>query len=113
MEIILDENAGFCFGVKNAVDKAFKEAEKKHEVRIFTYGPLIHNKQVISKLAEQGIDKVDDIEDIRGDEVEIIIRSHGIAEEKYRQFEEKGLKYVDCTCPYVSAIHRKVKDYYQ
>ncbi|HPL54166.1 MAG TPA: bifunctional 4-hydroxy-3-methylbut-2-enyl diphosphate reductase/30S ribosomal protein S1 [Bacillota bacterium] len=113
MEIILDENAGFCFGVKNAVDKAFKEAEKKHEVRIFTYGPLIHNRQVISKLAEQGIDKVDDIEDIRGDEVEIIIRSHGIAEEKYRQFEEKGLKYVDCTCPYVSAIHRKVKDYYQ
>ncbi len=113
MEIILDENAGFCFGVKNAVDKAFIEAGKRMSKNIYTYGPLIHNRQVIEKLAEQGICPIEDIESINNEDVEFIIRSHGIAEEKYRQFEEKGLKYLDCTCPYVSAIHKKVKDYYQ
>ncbi|MDD4503462.1 MAG: bifunctional 4-hydroxy-3-methylbut-2-enyl diphosphate reductase/30S ribosomal protein S1 [Clostridiaceae bacterium] len=113
MKIILDENAGFCFGVKNAVDKAFKEAENKQDRKIFTYGPLIHNKQVINKLVEQGIKPVDEIDEITEEGAELIIRSHGIAEEKYRQFAEKGLKYIDCTCPYVSSIHKKVRDYYQ
>ncbi len=113
MEIILDENAGFCFGVKKAVDKAFKEADNKHDRKIYTYGPLIHNNQVITKLKELGIQSVNEIEELNDSDSELIIRSHGIAEEKYRVFEEKGFKYIDCTCPYVSAIHKKVKDYYQ
>lgn len=113
MEIFLDENAGFCFGVKNAVEKAFKEVALKHDRKIFTYGPLIHNNQVIGKLKEQGVHSVNEIDEITDDEAELIIRSHGIAEEKYKMFEEKGLKYIDCTCPYVSAIHKKVREYYQ
>lgn len=113
MEIFLDENAGFCFGVKNAVDKAFKEVEGKNDRKIITYGPLIHNKQVISKLEEQGVYSVKEADEITDKDAELIIRSHGIAEEKYREFEEKGLKYIDCTCPYVSAIHKKVREYYQ
>ena len=113
MKIILDENAGFCFGVKKAVDKAFNEVDNIYERKIFTYGPLIHNKQVIRKLEEQGVHSIDDIDEIKDKEAELIIRSHGIAEEKYRLFEEKGFKYIDCTCPYVSAIHKKVRDYYQ
>lgn len=113
MEIFLDENAGFCFGVKNAVDKAFMEVANKQDRKIFTYGPLIHNNQVINKLKEQGVHSVNEVDEISDGEAEIIIRSHGIAEEKYKQFEAKGLKYIDCTCPYVSAIHKKVRDYYQ
>jgi 4-hydroxy-3-methylbut-2-enyl diphosphate reductase len=113
MEIILDENAGFCFGVKKAVDRAFDEAKNANERKIYTYGPLIHNNQVNSKLEELGISSVDDIDNIKAEGVELIIRSHGIAEEKYRLFEENDLTYIDCTCPYVSAIHKKVRDYYQ
>jgi (E)-4-hydroxy-3-methyl-but-2-enyl pyrophosphate reductase len=113
MKLILDENAGFCFGVKNAVDKAFKEVDNKRDRKIFTYGPLIHNNQVINKLKERGVQSINEVDEITDAEAELIIRSHGIAEEKYRVFEEKGIKYIDCTCPYVSAIHKKVKDYYQ
>ncbi|HYE83806.1 MAG TPA: bifunctional 4-hydroxy-3-methylbut-2-enyl diphosphate reductase/30S ribosomal protein S1 [Clostridia bacterium] len=113
MEIILDENAGFCFGVKKAVDKAFNEADNKHERKIYTYGPLIHNRQVIGKLEEQGIYSIHEVDEVLDEGAELIIRSHGIAAEKYEQFEQKGLKYIDCTCPYVSAIHKKVRNYYQ
>ena len=113
IEIMLDENAGFCFGVKNAVDKAFKEVENKKDRKIFTYGPLIHNNQVITRLKEQGVEAVNEVDELTDKEAELIIRSHGIAEEKYRLFDEKGLKYIDCTCPYVTAIHKKVRDYYQ
>jgi (E)-4-hydroxy-3-methyl-but-2-enyl pyrophosphate reductase len=113
MEIILDKNAGFCFGVKNAVDKAFKEVENKQDRKIFTYGPLIHNKQVTDRLKEQGVHSVNELDEIADNDAELIIRSHGIAEEKYRLFEERGLKYIDCTCPYVTAIHKKVREYYQ
>ncbi|MEA4848762.1 MAG: bifunctional 4-hydroxy-3-methylbut-2-enyl diphosphate reductase/30S ribosomal protein S1 [Clostridiaceae bacterium] len=113
MKIILDKNAGFCFGVKKAVEKAFKEAEEKRGKKIYTYGHLIHNDQVIDKLEELGINSIDDIDEITCEDAEIIIRSHGIGEEKYGRIEEKGLEYIDCTCPYVSAIHKKVMEYYK
>jgi len=114
MKIILDENAGFCFGVKKAVDRTFEEIEKAKDRKLYTYGPLIHNNQVIGKLESLGVSSIDDIGRIKEDEnAELIIRSHGIPEEKYRLFEEKGLEYIDCTCPYVSAIHKKVREYYQ
>lgn len=113
MKIILDENAGFCFGVKRAVDKTFSEVGKRQGGKIYTYGPLIHNTQIIHKLEEQGVNSVDQVDEIADEGVKLIIRSHGIPEEKYREFEEKGIRYIDCTCPYVSAIHKKVKDYYQ
>lgn len=113
MKIFLDEHAGFCFGVKKAVDKAFAEVDNKYDRKIFTYGPLIHNKQIIGKLEEKGVHSINEIDEITDERAEVIIRSHGIAEEKYRLFEEKGLKYIDCTCPYVSAIHKKVSEYYK
>ncbi|HPA54412.1 MAG TPA: bifunctional 4-hydroxy-3-methylbut-2-enyl diphosphate reductase/30S ribosomal protein S1 [Bacillota bacterium] len=113
MKIIIDKYAGFCFGVKRAVDKAFEEADKKKDRRIFTFGPLIHNDQVTGKLEELGIKSADSIDEINCEGAELIIRSHGIGEEEYRQIEEKGFGYIDCTCPYVSAIHKKVQEYYK
>ncbi|HWR62530.1 MAG TPA: 4-hydroxy-3-methylbut-2-enyl diphosphate reductase, partial [Clostridia bacterium] len=114
MKIILDENAGFCFGVKRAVDRVFEEIGKTKDRKLYTYGPLIHNKQVIARLESLGASSIEDIGRIKEPEAaELIIRSHGIPEEKYRLFEEMGLKYIDCTCPYVSAIHKKVREYYQ
>jgi len=113
MEIFLDKNAGFCFGVKRAVDKAFMEAENEHDRKIYTYGPLIHNQQVTGMLEEMGVNSIEELDEITDKKAEIIIRSHGIAEDVYKAFSEKGLKYLDCTCPDVLAIHNKVRDYYQ
>lgn len=113
MEIILDKNAGFCFGVRRAVDIAFEEACKGSDRRIFTYGPLIHNDQVINALEEQGIKSLEDIDEIAFADSELIIRSHGIGKEEYGKIKNKGLRYFDCTCPYVSAIHKKVQEYYE
>lgn len=113
MEIILDENAGFCFGVKKAVDKAFQEAAKGDGRKIYTYGPLIHNRQVTERLEELGVGSTEDTDALEPNDAELLIRSHGIPEEKYLIFEKKGLSYIDCTCPYVTAIHQKVREYYR
>lgn len=113
MKIKLDDNAGFCFGVRNAVDRTFRELETKKDVRIYTYGPLIHNNQVINKLKSLGVNCISDTDEIKEKDAELIIRSHGIAEDKYRAFAEKGISCIDCTCPYVAAIHNRVKDYYE
>ena len=112
MKIILDENAGFCFGVKNAVRRTFDEIDANRDNKIFTYGPLIHNNQVINRLKDKGVYEIQDIDQLKDNNARIIIRSHGVAEDKYREFEEKGIRYIDCTCPYVAAIHKKVKEYY-
>lgn len=113
VKIIVDKNAGFCFGVRKAVDATFKEISDNNESRIYTYGPLIHNNQVIEELKSRGVDYVSDVDEIEEKDAKLIIRSHGIAEDKYKDFEEKGISYIDCTCPFVSAIHKKVKDYYE
>ncbi len=109
MKIILDENAGFCFGVKKAVEHAFKEAADNKGTQIFTYGPLIHNQQVIRELEAHHIHASDDINALPEENVKLIIRSHGIGQERYREIEAKGIAYSDCTCPYVKDIHKKVE----
>ena len=74
---------------------------------------LLHNDQVISKLEEKGIKSVENSDTIGCEDSEIVIRSHGIGREKYMQLNNKGLTYIDCTCPYVAAIHKKVREYYE
>ncbi len=104
--IIIGEKAGFCFGVKRAVDTALAAASEHG--RVYTLGPLIHNKDVISELREKGVIPVDDPRDAEGC---IVIRSHGVPESTYREIAELGLKCVDATCPYVERIHRTVAKY--
>ncbi|MFZ5354189.1 MAG: bifunctional 4-hydroxy-3-methylbut-2-enyl diphosphate reductase/30S ribosomal protein S1 [Bacillota bacterium] len=113
MKIILDSNAGFCFGVKRAVDKVKELAENTRDMNIYTYGPLIHNKQVIESLSQKGVQVAEDLYDIRSENTRLVIRSHGVPEETYRIIEKKNLDYVDCTCPYVANIHRIVKEQYE
>lgn len=112
MKIILDKNAGFCFGVKNAVDKVFSLAENNKDKNLYTYGPLIHNNQVIEKLKEKRVQAIDDVNENIDKNSVIAIRSHGIAEDKYKQLEALNLQYIDCTCPYVLKIHKIVNEYY-
>lgn len=113
MKILLDKNAGFCFGVKNAVDKVFSLAQNNKDKNLYTYGPLIHNNQVIEKLNESKVQALKNIDESIDKNSLIAIRSHGIAEDKYKQLQNLGLEYVDCTCPYVLKIHKIVNEYYK
>jgi len=113
MKILLDKNAGFCFGVKNAVDKVFTLAQNNNDKKLYTYGPLIHNNQVIEKLKESNVQALKDIDESLDKNSLIAIRSHGIAENKYKQLQALQLDYVDCTCPYVLKIHRIVNEHYK
>lgn len=110
MEIIVAKSAGFCFGVKRAVDMAF---DNKDKTNIFTYGPIIHNEVVTGKLADEGIYVLDDMNEVENNNVQhLIIRSHGVGPEIYNVSNEKGIKIIDATCPYVKKIHNYVKKYH-
>lgn len=107
MEIILAKSAGFCFGVKRAVDYAYSKAGKGD---IYTYGPIIHNKEVTGDLDKKGVHVIENLDDVKYGE--IIIRSHGVPPSVYEALEKRGLEYTDCTCPFVKKIHNIVKDNY-
>jgi len=106
MKIIVAKTAGFCFGVKRAVDMAFKTAKKKQE-GVFTLGPIIHNPQVIEKLKQEGIQPIEDI-DAPGIE-DIIIRTHGIPLQLMNRISESGFNIIDATCPFVKKAQRYAK----
>lgn len=107
MEVILAKTAGFCFGVKRAVDTVYKEAGKKN---VYTYGPIIHNSEVVNDLKKKGVEVINSREELEAlEEGTIIIRSHGVAREIYDLIHEKGLELVDATCPFVRKIHKIVE----
>ncbi len=109
MEIILSKSAGFCFGVKRAIECVYNMTGSGI---IYTYGPLIHNKFVISDLEKKGVFVIDNFEEVEKGSV-VVIRSHGVAESVYRELEKRKIKYADCTCPFVKKIHNIVKYAYQ
>lgn len=113
MKVIVADKAGFCFGVKRAVDEAIK-VKRNYNHKIYTLGPLIHNKDVVEYLKDNGISPIEfeDIDDlIEGDVV--IIRSHGVTPMVLEALNKRGIKVVDTTCPYVSNIQKKVRDYHE
>ncbi|MBO5417389.1 MAG: bifunctional 4-hydroxy-3-methylbut-2-enyl diphosphate reductase/30S ribosomal protein S1 [Clostridia bacterium] len=113
MEIIKAKSAGFCFGVNNAVCKAFETAEKYNgEKKIYTYGPLIHNASVIEKLEEKGIFVADSIDDVKEDNACVIIRAHGVSKKVFELLNEKGVTVIDATCPFVTKIQKLVEKEY-
>jgi len=108
MEIKTATSAGFCFGVKRAVDTVYEQIEKGK--KIYTYGPIIHNEEVVKELAQKGvivIEKIEELDDLL--EGTVIIRSHGVAKNVYDKIRERGLECVDATCPFVMRIHRVVE----
>ncbi|NLM34865.1 MAG: 4-hydroxy-3-methylbut-2-enyl diphosphate reductase [Clostridiales bacterium] len=111
-EVILAENAGFCFGVKRAVDTSL-EAKKSSKENIYTFGPLVHNKNVINKLNGEGIYEVNDegLQKVSSEDT-IVIRSHGVAPQLMKKIKDTGAHVIDATCPYVTAIHKNIKKYY-
>ena len=111
MEIKLAKTAGFCMGVRRAVDIVLEIARHENGRRIYTYGPLIHNPQTIELLKSRGINPVDSVDEIADRENAIlIIRAHGIAPAERKKIKESGIKIIDATCPkvgYVQAIIKK------
>ena len=107
-EVILAKSAGFCFGVQRAMDTVYAEADKKN---VYTYGPIIHNTEVVNELESKGVKAVNDISEIPEPEKStVIIRSHGVSKVVYESIKNSGAKIVDATCPFVLKIHKIVKD---
>lgn len=106
MSIKLAKNAGFCFGVKRAMDIVIDTAEN-NDNKIYTLGPLIHNEQVVEYLMKKGVFAVDEIKDIP-DESTVIIRTHGVPKLYYDMLEQKKCNIIDATCPFVKKIHNIV-----
>ena len=110
MKVTLAKSAGFCFGVKRAVDMVYEQIEDAKERPIYTYGPIIHNEEVVKELAEKGVRVIAEDEDPHGLEPgTVIIRSHGVGRKVKEDLENAGFTIVDATCPFVLKIHRIVE----
>ena len=106
MEVIVAKTAGFCFGVKRAVEQVYEQIEKADR-QVYTFGPIIHNEQVVDDLAQKGVRVIDTEEELEAvRDAIVIIRSHGVGKHIYDLLERNGVTVVDATCPFVKKIHR-------
>ena len=108
MNVKLAKTAGFCFGVKRAVETVYEQIQTGK--KIYTYGPIIHNEEVVKDLQEKGVEVIDSEERLR--EIKdgvVIIRSHGVPKYICGILDENGVEYVDATCPFVKRIHNIVE----
>ena len=111
MDVKLAKTAGFCFGVKRAVDTVYEQVESQTDKTIYTYGPIIHNEEVIKDMQKRGVHVLRTEEELDAvTEGVVIIRSHGVPKRIYDKLERKGLLCVDATCPFVKKIHNIVKN---
>jgi (E)-4-hydroxy-3-methyl-but-2-enyl pyrophosphate reductase len=109
MKIIIAKTAGFCMGVKRAVDLSLEHASKSTG-NVFTIGPLIHNKQTIEMLKDRGVHTFDESKNIMSGAT-VLIRAHGIPLETQNSYQSKGYKIVDGTCPKVKTVHKVIEKY--
>ena len=106
MKITIAKDAGYCFGVRDAVNLAYDTANEHGEV--YMLGDIVHNENVINDLDKAGAKVVQDIEDVPIDKP-LLLRAHGSKRDVWKSAKEKGMKLVDATCPLVHEIHREVK----
>ncbi len=109
-EITVAKTAGFCYGVKRAVNGAYEIAESGK--KFVTLGALIHNTMVIDELKSRGIGVCESISDVP-DGYGVIIRAHGVGKNVIDELEEKNIEYIDLTCPFVKKIHNIVFEHYK
>ena len=110
MEIKLAKTAGFCFGVKRAVETVYEQVEKCKGENIYTYGPIIHNDEVVKDMRQKGVEVIQNEEELKQlTSGVVIIRSHGVPKRIHTIMEKQGLSCVDATCPFVKKIHRIVE----
>ena len=116
--VIVAKTAGFCFGVEKAVEKVYEQIEnvKKGKAKgpIYTYGPIIHNEEVVRDLEEKGVRVLETEEDLKSlpeGEGIVVIRSHGVSRHIYDILNARRVTVVDATCPFVKKIHRIVEEH--
>ena len=111
MEVKLAKTAGFCFGVKRAVETVYEQVNQCPNEKIYTYGPIIHNAEVIKDMKQKGVEVLDGEDDLKQltDGV-VIIRSHGVPKHIHEILDERNIRCVDATCPFVKKIHRIVEE---
>ena len=114
-KVIVAKSAGFCFGVKRAIDTVYEQI--KNGKTIYTYGPIVHNEEVVSDLAKKGVRVIENRQELlaipalppsKKGTAAVIIRAHGVPKEIYGILEEKNMECVDATCPFVKRIHKIV-----
>lgn len=117
MPVTVAKTAGFCFGVRRAVDTVYRQLEEScrtESPKLYTLGEIIHNPQVVEELNTLGAVAVEQLPELltleQTEKVPVIIRSHGVPHSVYEAFEENGIPYVDATCPYVRQIQKIVAD---
>lgn len=109
MEVKLAKTAGFCFGVKRAMEQVYEQIGKGE--KIYTYGPIIHNEEVVKELEKKGVTVIYSDEELSSlKEGIIVIRSHGVSKEILEKMKRQGLTCLDATCPFVKKIHRIVAE---
>ncbi len=108
-QITVAKTAGFCYGVKRAVDEVSALADKGE--KITTLGALIHNNHVISELEKKGVKVCENVSQIENDRL-VVIRAHGVPKSTVEEIEERNLRYLDLTCPFVKKIHNIVDEHY-
>lgn len=109
LKIVVGKSAGFCYGVKNAVNSAKRDLANKKGT-VYFLGDIVHNQQVIEELQEEGAVFVNNIEEAKD---EVIIRAHGIPKETYAKARESNITLKDYTCPNVLKIHQIAEEYAQ
>ncbi len=111
-KITVAKTAGFCFGVERAVETVYEQV-RAGKKPVYTYGPIIHNEQVVSDLEKKGVRVLNEEEIIPAgaspNPGTVVIRSHGVSREVYERLENSGFCCVDATCPFVKKIHRIVE----
>ncbi len=112
MKIYIADYAGFCFGVKRAIEIAENTlAKSDRDEKIFSMGPLVHNSQVVEDFSKKGLNVLENMDEIN--QGKIIIRSHGISGILQNKLQDLNIELIDCTCPYVKSVQNKAKNYYE
>ena len=109
MEIIVGKNAGFCYGVKRAVESAERDIDETKE-KIYCLGEIVHNSDVVNELAQKGITFVENIDEVPENST-AIIRAHGVPKSVYEKAKERNIKLRDYTCSNVLKIHKIAETY--
>ncbi len=111
MNLTIAKSAGFCFGVKRAVNMVYSAIDEEN-LPIYTYGPIIHNDEVVKDMVSKGVTVIDNLDDLDNYEKGVIvIRSHGISKKEYDRILDSGFKILNATCPFVLKIHKYVEQY--
>jgi 4-hydroxy-3-methylbut-2-enyl diphosphate reductase len=110
MKIVIAKNAGYCFGVRDAVDLAYDISNK--EGNVFMLGDIVHNEKVVSDLSENGAKVVESLDDVPENST-VLFRAHGTKNEIWNEAKNKNIKIKDATCPLVHKIHEDVKELYE